>query len=159
LKPSKNECYAGFKLSLENSKNFIDDAKLLFKTGSYGHSLSLSMLAMEECGKAGTLLVISDGITELDKELTKFIFRNHKAKIMTALYNLALSENFSKAEIDYIKSIAPQLDSAKQRGFYVDYFNKKWVTPQDDDLIKMAEVNLNYTEKVYDSLMMFLTHE
>ena len=159
MKPSKNECYAGFKLSLENSKNFIDDAKLLFKTGSYGHSLSLSMLAMEECGKAGTLLVISDGITELDKELTKFIFRNHKAKIMTALYNLALSENFSKAEIDYIKSIAPQLDSAKQRGFYVDYFNKKWVTPQDDDLIKMAEVNLNYTEKIYDSLLPFLAHE
>ena len=159
MKPSKNECYAGFKLSLENSKNFIDDAKLLFKTGSYGHSLSLSMLAMEECGKAGTLLVISDGIMELDKELTKFIFRNHKAKIMTSLYNLALSKNFPKAEIDYIKSIAPQLDSAKQRGFYVDYFNKKWVTPQDDDLIKMAEVNLNYTEKVYDSLMMFLTHE
>jgi len=159
LKLSKNECYAGFKLSLENSKNFIDDAKLLFKTGSYGHSLGLSMLAMEECGKAGTLLVINDGIMELDKELTKFIFKNHKAKIMTALHNLALFENFKKAEIDYIKSLAPQLDSAKQRGFYVDYIKNKWVTPQDDDLIKMAEININYTEKIYDSLLMFLTHE
>jgi len=159
LKLSKNECYAGFKLSLENSKNFIDDAKLLFKTGSYGHSLGLSMLAMEECGKAGTLLVINDGIMELDKELTKFIFKNHKEKIMTALHNLALFENFKKAEIDYIKSLAPQLDSAKQRGFYVDYIKNKWVTPQDDDLIKMAEININYTEKIYDSLLMFLTHE
>lgn len=159
MKLSKNECYAGFKLSLENSKNFIDDAKLLFKTGSYGHSLGLSMLAMEECGKAGTLLVINDGIMELDKELTKFIFKNHKAKIMTALHNLALFENFKKAEIDYIKSLAPQLDSAKQRGFYVDYIKNKWVTPQDDDLIKMAEININYTEKIYDSLLMFLTHE
>ena len=159
MKLSKNECYAGFKLSLENSKNFIDDAKLLLKTGSYGHSLGLSMLAMEECGKAGTLLVINDGIMELDKELTKFIFKNHKAKIMTALHNLALFENFKKAEIDYIKSLAPQLDSAKQRGFYVDYIKNKWVTPQDDDLIKMAEININYTEKIYDSLLMFLTHE
>jgi len=117
------------------------------------------MLAMEECGKAGTLLVINDGIMELDKELTKFIFKNHKAKIMTALHNLALFENFKKAEIDYIKSLAPQLDSAKQRGFYVDYIKNKWVTPQDDDLIKMAEININYTEKIYDSLLMFLTHE
>lgn len=117
------------------------------------------MLAMEECGKAILLLGVSNGITELDKELTNFIFKNHIAKIVTALYNLASLENFPKAEIDYIKSLASELDLAKQRGFYVDYFNKKWVTPQDDDLIKMAEVNLNYTEKVYDSLMMFLTHE
>lgn len=159
MKPSKNECFTGFKLSLENSKNFIDDAKLLLKTGSYGHSLGLSMLAMEECGKAILLLGVSNGITELDKELTNFIFKNHILKIVTALYNLALYENYSKDEIEYIKSLASKLDLSKQRGFYVDYINKKWVTPQDDDVIKMAKYNLNYTERIYDSLLLFLAHE
>ena len=154
---TKDEYITGFKLSLENAKSFIENAKLLFKKGSYGHSVGISMLAIDECGKALFLFALYDGIIDLDTTIWKIIFRNHVTKIYIALYDYALFKNFPKDEVEYIKSLAPKLDSLKQRGFYVVYLKKykKWVTPQDDDLKEIAKTNLNYAKKIYNSVSIY----
>lgn len=154
MKLTKNECFVGFKLSLENAKSLIEDAKLLFDKSNYGHSVALSMLAIEECGKALFLFAGHEGIITLDEELWKIIFRDHKTKLSMALYELALFENFPEDEIEYIKSLVPVLDLVKQRGFYVDYLEdpEKWVTPQEGNLKGIARVNLDYAERIYTSV-------
>lgn len=50
--PSKETLTKASKLCLKNAKQFIDDAKLLISQKSYGHALSLTVLATEEISKA-----------------------------------------------------------------------------------------------------------
>jgi len=145
---TKEQCLIGFKKSLENALALIEDSKILNKKGSHGHSVALSMLALEECGKAMTLIAVYLEIKNIDKELLDIFFRKHAPKIHLSLLELALS----KEDIAYTETLAPTLDLVKQRGFYVDYIKGKWATPQDDDLDKMAKINLDYAERIYESV-------
>ena len=152
LKLTKVQCVTGIEKSFENALALIEDAKLLLKKGSFGHSVALSMLAIEECGKAMFLVSVYDEETELDKQTFHMMFRNHVSKLYLPLLELALSKNFPKVDVEYIKTLAPTLNLVKQRGLYVNFLEGKWVTPQDSDLENIANVNLNYTERVINGL-------
>jgi len=149
-------CFIGSEKSLQNVASLIKDAKLLLNIGSFGHSVALSMIATEECGKALILAAVCKGKTDLDKELQGIIFKKHVPKLYAPLLELALSENFSKADVEYVKTLAPTLDKVKQRGLYVDFLKGKWVTPQDEDMKEIAKINLDYVERIYKSVEGYL---
>ena len=95
----------------------------------------------------------------IGKEVVDYkLFKNHVAKLYIPLLELALSDNFPKEEVNYIRTLAPTLDKVKQRGLYVDYLTeqKKWVTPQDDDLKDIARTNLDYAKRIYQSTISYL---
>jgi AbiV family abortive infection protein len=153
---TNEECFEGVEKSFENALIFIDDARLLLKQGSYGHSVALSLLAMEECGKTLFLAAMHERRTGVDPELFDVIFTKHVPKLYLPLLELALSEHFSNDDIDYVQTLAPTLDKVKQRGFYVDYINGRWVTPQDAGLEEIARINLEYAEKMYTSIAAYV---
>ena len=64
---------------------------MLLDKCSFGHSVGLSILVIEECGKALFLFAGYEGTTVLDKEFNK-ILQKHEVKIYTSLLELALSE-------------------------------------------------------------------
>jgi len=153
LELTKEQCFVGIEKSFENALALIKDAKLLLNKGSFGHSAALSMLAIEECGKAMFLVVVYEGQTDLDKELYDMIFKRHVPRLYLPLLELALSKSFPKADVEYVKTLAPTLNKVKQRGLYVDFLEGKLVTPQDADLEKIANVNLKYAKRVLDGLL------
>lgn len=152
LELKKEQCFVGLEKSLRNAEYLIEDATLLFNKGSFGYSVALSVLAIEECGKALLLDAVYKGKTKLDKELFNIVFKKHVVKLYTSFFELALSERFTDAEIEYIKTLSPTLDQIKQRGFYVDFLNGKWITPQDDDLKEIAGTNLDYAKRIHESI-------
>ena len=152
MKLTKELCLIGADKSLQNADSLTENSLLLLSRGSFGHSLALSVLAIEECGKAFLLIAVHEDKTKLDEELLKAIFRNHTFKVYVPLLELALSEGFPKDDLEYVKSLAPTLDKVKQRGLYVDFLEGKWVTPQDSDLDEIARTNLDYAKRIYKSV-------
>jgi len=52
------------------------------------------------------------------------------------------------------------LRAREQRGFYVDYIEKdrKWVTPQDDDVKQIAKYNIDYVERICNLLLILTSN-
>jgi AbiV family abortive infection protein len=125
----------GIKRAYENANSLLKDAELLFENGRYERSLSLSVLAIEECGKSAIIraLLLKNDSKELKKEWQNY--RKHTAK------NLAwilpdLVENGARKLEDLRKIFDPKsehgytLDNLKQLSFYTDKFTaEKWSSP------------------------------
>ena len=68
------------KLSLENAEQWIKDAKLLLKHGSFGHASALIRLAVEEAVKAFVCWFTSEKIFPIENKLVIDVFKYHKVK-------------------------------------------------------------------------------
>lgn len=125
----------GIRLAKENADSLVKDAQLLFDNNRYERSVTLSILAIEEAGKASIIRSIL--ITEDKKELNDNWkrYRKHTEK------NLAwiMPELFVKGarKIDDLRPLYDKgnthgrtLDFLKQLSFYTDIFSsKKWSSP------------------------------
>jgi len=65
--------------SLENAETFLSDAKLLIENSSFGHSLALMVLALEEVGKAVYCNWARNGLIKVDDDFFKNL-KDHKTK-------------------------------------------------------------------------------
>jgi len=68
------------KLSLENSEQYIKDAKLLIKNSSFGHASALLRLAVEESTKALVCWFTSEKILPRENKLVRDMFKDHRVK-------------------------------------------------------------------------------
>ncbi|MEO9277415.1 MAG: AbiV family abortive infection protein [Nitrososphaera sp.] len=143
---------------LLNASSLLKASKLLFNNKMYGHSASLAVLAIEECGK-GVIMIKDPKTSEIDDHLVKDI-RSHKTKLDFASYTayvvgLTLSgffnkdqpvtlEEFQNRVHDYLKKrnkkfidlavnsyMIKHLAEIKEQGFYTDFRKNKVSTPRD----------------------------
>lgn len=97
------------KSAFKNSKDFQYEADLLLKQRSYGHSISLAILSIEEFGKSIGYWLLSRSQSKLmgrisfdPDELFRDLQKNHLSKQSIALLFTILS-NFSQEEIQTLK--------------------------------------------------------
>ena len=69
-----------FEATLKSAEQYLKDAKLLAKHGSYGHAYSLAVLGFEEWSKSMLALNLFLGFTEKDDELVSEFKTNHISK-------------------------------------------------------------------------------
>lgn len=69
-----------FEATLKSAEQYLKDAKLLVKHGSYGHAYSLTVLGFEEWSKSMLAVGLFLGFVEKDDELVSDFKTNHISK-------------------------------------------------------------------------------
>lgn len=134
-----------------NSRELLEDAKLLFDNGRYARVVSLATLAMEELMKSVRLIEYYR--SQHDPEHRREFWRNYQSHnkkmegIFLALYgrfSLTVEEGISE---DEVKRRAAASNFYKQGGLYADCYEFEgsalWMAPSDLCSKGMAERALN----------------
>ena len=151
----------GFKRMPIATRDLVDASNVLLNQKAYAPALSLSIIALEECGK----IFILDSLLFLrDKENNYFKKSSisHKDKLVALQFSIPLLLNISKYDKrfkdaktkrrfetairiglknlheQYVElrekmpdSDIRQLDMMKQRGFYTDFYDNRFRTPSE----------------------------
>lgn len=133
---SKQVLSVGASAALDNARRLLDDAELLWSSGSAPTAQALSILAIEEAAKAS----IWSGLArdaEGDVTLTE---ENHKPRLRRAREVLSLLDAFLELidpehpgplDTDALKAAVDDDNAAKMRGFYVDAEGEDLHLPQE----------------------------
>lgn len=142
------EIVEGINISKRNAKRLAEDAKLLFDLGRYPSSAALSVLAIEESGKAHILRILA--VAKNDEEIREAWknFRSHTKKNVHWLLPQVLEKGARKLEdfrplFDRESEHPFLLDQIKQISFYTDCLGKKhWSYPDKVIDAETAEILL-----------------
>jgi len=175
--PSKLSLYAqASKLSLENSEQFIKDAKLLMKNSSFGHASALLRLAVEESTKALVCWYTSEKILPVENELVEDVFKHHKAKTRFFLTFLSgwkagktfrslrkFMESMPKLSHGQLSEVSKQFekiiastDEMRHRAMYVNLKGTELETPleigeeEPQIILLAAEFFLNLVKDIFE---------
>jgi AbiV family abortive infection protein len=157
------ELKEGMNLSIENAKNLVNDAEILIKNGRYTTASYLSVVSLEEQGKALILLKKLLNKEDITKEYWADKLEHHEPKII-ATYDLVFSK-YRHIAIVKRKSQRKRIDSAdfakhilnqKPKNLYVDWDFKtrktqitdKWEAPSKDVVVKGASLSDNNEDYV-----------
>lgn len=133
------------KLSLENAEQWIKDAKLIMKHGSFGHASALIRFAVEESVKAYVCWFTSERIWPIENKAIRDVFRYHGVKnelILGFLFGMMAQTRFHSWEklMKGISKISPKqvskgleefekmlvsTEKMRERAMYVDVFLKR----------------------------------
>jgi len=137
----------GFTCALDNAERLLNDAKILSERACYASSIQLSLLSVEEAGKASMLrehLLHQKEVLKSEWRIRGAFFKMHSKKFYKAHDEVAkMALNWlqevgashlmdSKTELDKYET-QDKSESLKQRVTYLDYdFEKKcWLKPWD----------------------------
>jgi AbiV family abortive infection protein len=132
----------GLQAARLNASDLVGSSQLLFNAKKYHHSVALSTLAIEECGKIPIILSIFLELDDSKKIWKKY--RHHRSKsnyLNTAVVAMAQAEfpNLDKKNLNMISQgpIPLYLDVMKQLAFYTDCISTHeghmWHLPRDRD--------------------------
>ena len=141
----------GIKLCLQNARQYVEEAELLFKQNRLNHSIGLLVLAAEEAGKAKMLLMRREAAKKISKRMNYVQFKpnkgpnpfyDHQAKMKAISLEIAMDEVFAwlrgheKAPAsDYVMTFINASTKLREAVFYVDYDMKNkdwtWITKVD----------------------------
>lgn len=155
------EVLTGIKLCRHNVMLLLGDAKTLYRKRSYGHAISLAIIAMEEFGKE-VILIAKKALPErdlppdFDSDIVRRAFRNHDLKIQMALNLLRkeVPEGFpdilSEEEVKRLHlDLTRRLLTLRTSGLYVDYEKEKgWYDPNSEDFKEVARHEIHYIEEL-----------
>ncbi|MCK4445234.1 MAG: AbiV family abortive infection protein [Thermoplasmata archaeon] len=147
----------GRKLCIENASSHLDMANVLLDGDRRGAAVSHALLAYEEAAKAVYCAMVASGL--VDSEEISSIFRSHeqKAVLFHELFGkgIRIMPNGShrtviiqegRIEATVLKSLARRHqrilrkhNTKRNRGFYVDFRNGNWLTPDDTPLERAQE--------------------
>lgn len=96
-----------YEESLRNAKRWIEDARLLMQSSSYGHASALLRFAGEETAKAIVCWYVSERIWPENSKPVKDVFRFHVAKNQVLLGMLLGIQLRMLAERGLIKTAEP----------------------------------------------------
>lgn len=140
----------GSHLCFVNTNELLIDARLLAKEGRLCRALSVTVLALEELAKISELYRVaiesqlaSDAV-DWKAFWKEFIYHKPKQKRATAYGNVIKGVS---GESDGLTNPLPyksyfsdetfgHLDKAKQKNFYVDFADGRFVAPRNDDQTK-----------------------
>jgi AbiV family abortive infection protein len=139
----------GIVLARKNAFSLLEDAKTLLQAQSHGRAVALSLIAFEEYAKVILLTGVRKGVTQLDTELNRIIFRDHLGKLAATLHLLAIAQGREeKEEVSrYVNETVRKLQDAKERGLYVDFFSEEWHSPLDPEMRQVAGKMVEDTER------------
>lgn len=148
-----NQASIGAICAWRNAGSLLDAAALAMRCGFAGPAVSLCVLSFEESSKAIALLHRSSGANNI--EFLRSIFTHHGTKQALGIYaSSSLNSAFSKQGGRFVgpddaftpefvdaslKELEGKAESLKQRGFYVDFQQGTWRTP---DQLTQADYNL-----------------
>lgn len=121
-----------------NSKEILDDAKLLLEDGRYARALSLSVIVLEESAKKSTLLAMY--AVKANDKLRKKVwqeYRSHTSKSSFLVRREAVHGAFEGQNIEEkSQRIGKIMDLYKQLGLYADSYEtdeggKSWFIPSE----------------------------
>jgi AbiV family abortive infection protein len=137
----------GMEVIDRNSREILDDAKLLLENGRYARALSLSVVALEESVKKSLLLALyavqANG--KLRKELWQ-AYRSHTLKASYLVRRAAVRGAFEGQNIEEkAQRMGKILDVYKQLGLYSDSYetdegHKSWFIPSKSVTPDMAKI-------------------
>jgi len=131
--PSKRESFEGAVLCLENARRLLKASELSAKD-SYGPATSLAVFSGEEAVKGNTYLLKWIGLDKHNRKVVhKLLISSHQLRHETSLAVDGVADlvsgNFSNlAENTEAWQTA---EEAKQSGFYVDFGDEGWETPNE----------------------------
>lgn len=141
----------GIRLCRGNVDQLLEDASILYQTGSYGHAQALAILAMEEYAKKIVLIAEKTHPRRFDDQIRRS-FWDHDFKLQLALDMLmkefpdAPSNKEAKSKVI---DTARKLSSLKQVSLYVDYDDKVgWFDPNKADYQNIAAVQIEYAKEL-----------
>ena len=123
---------------IENSKNIMQNAELLYEHESYGVAQSLAILALEEVGKAVILDLANLGC--ISKEVVKYSMQSHAVKKIITIGihedDLLLGKELLNRNKQYLldkkqikllgkKDVFKKLEKKRQIGLYVNVDSEK----------------------------------
>lgn len=135
----------GINLGNENANSLLQDAELLFNNQRFERCVALSILAIEESGKASIIraILLTDDPKDLKKEWQNY--HRHTEKNLSWIVPELIAKGARQLEdlrpmVDSNSDHGQTLDNLKQLSFYTDIFSsKKWSIPSkviDEDLAK-----------------------
>ncbi len=175
--PSKQALKSLIKMSLDNAGQFLLDAKVLIDNSSFGHAYALTVLALEEIGKAIYYNWAILGFIKIDKNLAKNLkYHKHKQRVLMEILRLGIIdrgikkhttfkrrkypfrnifelrkflENVEKStEFRSVGDFYESLEQTKQLALYVDVREGKLTSPRFFDR-EMCEHLLQYVSKLF----------
>ena len=160
---SRSECLAAINAVLENARDLVSDARVLFKRKRYPTAYALAALATEEYGKCIMLLGAAHwgSRDSYDWAVLERRMKSHPEKLaMVAVLDFTLtSHRQPTAEIikrcHHSRVFAAQLDIVKQKGFYVSVTKEKLSLPRAAVTKLLAHEMLNATIESEDMFSAF----
>lgn len=128
----------GMELIDHNSREIIEDAKLLIESGRYARAVALSVIALEESAKKSVLLVLY--AVQADDKLRKRVwqeYRSHTSKASFIVRRPAIRGAFEGQNIEEkAQRMGRLMDLYKQMGLYADSYEtdegvRFWSTPSE----------------------------
>lgn len=132
-----------------NSREILDDAKLLLENGRYARALSLSVIALEESAKKSALLAMY--AVQANGKLRKKVwqeYRSHTSKASFLVRREAVRGAFEGQNIEEkAQRMGKIMDLYKQLGLYADSYeteegDKSWFIPSESITPDMAKDTL-----------------
>lgn len=143
----------GADLARDNAWQFLRDAELLLSHERHGHAIALALYGLEEHAKMWVLKAMRIEPALRDELSERIAMRRHVEKFMIALdairtkRGVELTEQVRQQVIDTAK----KLQSLKERGLYVDYY-EKWLAPDSTDLKTAADGIVSETRRLMKDL-------
>jgi len=142
----KSKLKKGVELCLDNVNKLIEDAEILFRRRSYGHSVFLAYSAIEETSKA-YMYALSRIESSKPNELEQVKHHGPKLDLFMGLHVMesigrAMEKgpqkpdrpldvkDFQEMGRDF-DSLAGEIWNLRLQGLYVDYRERRWLSPSD----------------------------
>lgn len=148
---SKEQLFEGFSLCRENAKQHMNCAQLMFEKEIYGIANSHLILGAEEAIKATLILAqyfnVDTEIKSIKPYFKKHEIKHEKGKEMDEAYKViipiinALKAILRRDVLSFLQNALKLINSnesvewwkrandQKNKGFYVDYTDGKWISP------------------------------
>jgi AbiV family abortive infection protein len=154
--------------SKENAIKYYEDAQLLMTNNSFGHSMSLSILGIEEIAKAFGCVFLNffeNNNLMSENEITK-VFYDHKSKLWMSMFferinpykhlpilaaelkkrNIFSEDDLKefitilKMDLESIYAKSPLIDIEKQKGLYVELDTHSPLDIQESEAVKYIDM-------------------
>lgn len=123
----------GILCCLQNAQDLLNEAKLLYANGRHVRAFCLAVLAYEEAGKPG--MIYSFAIERISLKEYNNNYRTHQYKHIMATLNNLIMVHQEKGVEDVQKRLAKasphSLEVMKQKGFYVDFNDNRFISPAE----------------------------
>lgn len=132
---------------LNNSKELLESAKILFENKKTNHAYHLATLALEEIGKSELVLISQLPSTKNKEAFTKKYFDDHVKKLFWAFFGPMFGEELlTKDSIENTSGLAKEIHATRMKSLYVDVTENEVSNPQKIDILKETESLIKLVE-------------
>ncbi|MCJ7647683.1 MAG: AbiV family abortive infection protein [Candidatus Lokiarchaeota archaeon] len=141
----------GVEECLNNSRELLESAKILFENKRYNHSYHLVTLALEEIGKSEIVLIDQLPPVKDRNKSYKGHLDDHIKKLFWAFFGPMFgAEVITKESLENTEGLATKIHNQRMQGLYVDVENDVLSIPQNIDLQEETKRLISLVESRLD---------